>query len=112
MSVNETAPVSAPSASGLNETLISQVAPGATELPFAQGVTFLVALTATSAKSPLTAMEAGVRAMLPVLTTVMVIALLVELMLWLAKVYEVGLTVAALRAVPAVNSGVCQMPRP
>ena len=58
------------------------------------------------------AMELGARAMLPVLRTVMAIRPLVELTLWLAKVYEAGLTEAALRAVAAVKSGVCQMPRP
>ena len=58
------------------------------------------------------AMEVGVSAMLPVLRSVTSIALLVELALWLGNVYEAGVTDAALRAVPAVKSGVCQMPRP
>ena len=50
--------------------------------------------------------------MLPVLRSVMAMGLLVELKLWLPKVCEAGVTDAALSAVPAVQSGVCQMPRP
>jgi hypothetical protein len=65
-----------------------------------------------SLKSPLSAIAVGVRAMLPVLVSVTVCALLAVPNTWLAKVSESGLAEAVVRFELAVHNGVCHTPRP
>jgi hypothetical protein len=52
------------------------------------------------------------RGLLPVLVRVAVWTLLVVPNTWSAKERDGGVTAAAVTVVPAVNSGVCQIPRP
>jgi hypothetical protein len=65
-----------------------------------------------SVKSPLIAIAAGVRATLPVFSSVTVCAGLAVPNTWLANVSEAGRAVAVVKPVFAVHNGVCQTPRP
>jgi len=103
LSVTLKVPVRVPEAVGVNVTLMLQFPPPANELP-----QLLV-----WPKSPLAAIPVMVSAVLPVLERVTVCAALVELIVWLANVSEVGETLAT--GVPAaapvpVRLTVCGLP--
>src|ERR1700691_3025294 len=65
-----------------------------------------------SLKSPLMEMDVAVSARLPVLSRVTVIALLDVSKTWVGNASDEGLAAAAVRPVAALQSAVCQMPRP
>ncbi len=96
-------PESGPVACGVNVTWMAQVAPA---------VTAVFTQLSVSVKFPLIEMDVGVNARLPVFSSVTVSGLLAVPKTWLGKVSEAGLAAAAVKAVPALHSGVCQMPRP
>src|SRR5208337_622995 len=72
LSVKVTSPVRTPVLVGVKVTLMMQLPPAATVLPLTQGVTVLVALSVTSAKSPLIVMVLIFSVALPVLVSVTV----------------------------------------
>jgi len=103
LSVTLKVPVRVPEAVGVNVTLMLQFPPAANELP----------QLLDWPKSPLAAIPVMVSAVLPVLERVTVCAALVELIVWLANVSELGETPAT--GVPAaapvpVRLTVCGLP--
>ena len=95
--------LSGPVACGVNVTWMAQLAPAAT-VAFTQ--------LSVSLKLPFIAMDVGVSARLPVFARVTVSELLGVLKTWLGKASDEGVAAAAVRPVPALHSGVCQIPRP
>ncbi len=96
-------PLSGPVACGVNVTWMAQLAPTAT-VAFTQ--------LSVSLKFPVIAMDVGESARLPVFARVTVSGLLGVLKTWLGKGSAEGLAAAVVRPVPALQSAVCQIPRP
>jgi hypothetical protein len=96
-------PVLDPAPVGVKVTCIVQLAPEPTVLVWQLSV---------SPKSPTAAIAVTARPIPPVFVTVMVCPLLATPNAWIGNVSEVGLASAVVNWMPAVQSGICQMPRP